>query len=787
MTKTRDQIQTNKDDTFTAPQSEVIVLSNILDDVIEGSLNLISDKDLLGVRPYNASRSYETGENVTFNDGANNQYEANKTTTGVFVGADWDIVGSATAALDFTHTIVVSTNGSDSNTGRNFNNAVLTPEKAIDIHNASGHDNVIILTSLSHGMAAGKTINTGLSIVSNIGSLFDYKRLTANATGGIFTFKVNGVTAKATGGEILYFDGTEATLTTFDLDLKGNKLDWSQQQEGNGMVNVLDTATIHVVNCDVSNCSGSRFVISTDKATTKLIANNCEAGITNQSTGMGSSLLTVDCYDSQLKGGLPLIKSTSTGGGSQTITGTINIGNTRGDFSLISEVLASGNGVYTVRTTGNNYSTAVTVGGMVSNASVPTFNGPGVIEASDGVLYNGSNSLQNRVVVKKASDFGVIDSDKQYFIDGVIDMGSTVIEVPSGGIGLHGYDFNRSKLISSENSYTMFTSPGGGSGDILGMDYAIEVTGTASKVYDLVADTGLEAFEFTRINFNNCTSLGEISGYRQGLEIGTGRFGGQPELTLSGTWLGGYFIDTSIVRNLVDGAYSLFKAGAAFVMNSRFRSNQNIDINALVSFFDFSAGNFPNSSTLQLNGCIITRNGLADASDATIIPNISDSELPSAWTGNLGIMNTFVGGGLAVSSEVETVISISTVFVPVNATWATSNLSHFDTPSSGQLRHLGVNPIEFKVQTGFIIDGPTGEEVAVRITVWDDSESSFVNLTAQTRQVNALVGGRDVAFFTILNNLVLDTNDYMFFEVANNSTTANLTLELNSSFQIEER
>ena len=40
------------------------------------------------------------------------------------------------------------------------------------------------------------------------------------------------------------------------------------------------------------------------------------------------------------------------------------------------------------------------------------------------------------IVVKSADDFAVIDSTKVYYIDGIIDMGSTSIEVPAGGISL---------------------------------------------------------------------------------------------------------------------------------------------------------------------------------------------------------------------------------------------------------------------------------------------------------------------------------------------------------------
>ena len=154
---------------------------------------------------------------------------------------------------------------------------------------------------------------------------------------------------------------------------------------------------------------------------------------------------------------------------------------------------------------------------------------------------------------------GIIDSTKEYFIDGIIDMGSTSIEVPADGIYISGHNFDISGLTSSQDNYTLFTSPAGGSGNILFGDFFISVSGSGSKVYDIIGDTGFEAIEVNRINYNNCSSLGAIDSYRQGLETGTGRFGGTPEVELKGTWIGGYFIDTSIVRSLTDGNYSLFK------------------------------------------------------------------------------------------------------------------------------------------------------------------------------------------------------------------------------------
>jgi len=64
---------------------------------------------------------------------------------------------------------------------------------------------------------------------------------------------------------------------------------------------------------------------------------------------------------------------------------------------------------------------------------------------------------QNMVMVRQASDFGVIDSSKLYCVDGIVDMSSTTIEVPSGGLNICGLDIEISKLISSDNNYDMFT------------------------------------------------------------------------------------------------------------------------------------------------------------------------------------------------------------------------------------------------------------------------------------------------------------------------------------------
>lgn len=411
-----------------------------------------------------------------------------------------------------------------------------------------------------------------------------------------------------------------------------------------------------------------------------------------------------------------------------------------------------------------------------------------LLERILSAIQSGSG-LTGRVNVTSAAQLsGTLDSSKEYFIDGVVDMGTQSIEVPAGGLYLSGYNFDTSKLISSATGYTMFTSPVGGSGNVIGKDYAIEVTGASSQVYDLTSASGFDAFEFSRINYNNCESLGEINGYRQGFESGTGRFGGKPQLTLSGTWVGGYFIDASIVRSLADGAYSLFAAGTAFTMASRFRSNMNIDLPASASYFDFSSSNFPNPSTVQVEGGIVTRNGSFNAEDANYTPNMQSGDLSSKWKGNNGMKNTFEGGAIGVTVSTPTVIGSVGGFVEIAAsTWTSSDLQHFDNPLNGRLRHLGNTPLEYKIIASFALSSTANNDITLRVSKWDDSAGSSVVVLNQSRQVNNLVGGRDVAFFNIDINTTLNTNDFIYLEVANNTATNNITAEVDSYLVVEER
>lgn len=404
-----------------------------------------------------------------------------------------------------------------------------------------------------------------------------------------------------------------------------------------------------------------------------------------------------------------------------------------------------------------------------------------------------SSTFSKRVIIKQASDLNItLQSDVEYFLDGVIDLTGTGInlEIPSGGIYITGYNFDVSGLVCSDNNYTLFTSESiaNGSGNVLFKDFYIEVSGASSQVYELYADTGFEALEVTRVNYIDCTDLGDLHGYRQGLEEGTGRFGGSPSLTLHGLWRGGFRVTTSIVRSLANNMTKpLFEAGNSFQMNSRFLTDLNCDLSSNASFCDFSAANFPNPSTLQIKGAIISRDGVFNANDTNIFPNLSASDLPCDWDDNIGIANTFIGGAINTTGEVASVIATQNASVPLGGTFIDFGLQHFDSPNNGELRHIGINPREYLVTFDFVLAGQQSSEYEIFLLKQDASVGTPSVEYRMIRVINNLQGGRDVAYYNGQTSVILNQNERIFWHVANITGAQNCTLEVDSSWSVKER
>ena len=400
--------------------------------------------------------------------------------------------------------------------------------------------------------------------------------------------------------------------------------------------------------------------------------------------------------------------------------------------------------------------------------------------------------LINRIICNQANKDttlgGVIDSNKEYFIDGVIDMGSTQITVPIGGINVRGYSFDLSALVSTNDNYTLFASETAviGSGIVILNGLTISINGSGSQVYALADADGTNGVSFTNIYYVGCTSLGDLASFRQGSEENTLRVGGSPSLTLSGNW-GGYRATSTIARDLAGTMTEpLFKEGIAFQMQSRFLTDINCDLPTLAPFSDFQESNFPNPSTVQLKGAIFTRDGVFNPNDTNIFSNLSASDLPCDWDNNIGIKNTFIGGALNNTTEVQTNIVAQGSAVDLNGTFTSTDLQHFDSPSNGRLRHLGTNPTDFLVSWDFVIDGKDNDNYELFLIKIDSLATVTVEYT-QVRTVNNFQGGRDVGIWSGSTPITLNQNDFVFWQIANLLDTDNCTLEIDSTWTVTER
>lgn len=397
---------------------------------------------------------------------------------------------------------------------------------------------------------------------------------------------------------------------------------------------------------------------------------------------------------------------------------------------------------------------------------------------NDQELY--TQFLDNIIVVKTASQLsGTLDGTKVYYIDGVIDMTGVSVEVPLGGLTIDGYGFDVSKLLNTELSYTMFTSPVGGSGNIFINNCSIEVSGSGSKVFELTDATGLNAAEFDRVNWDSCTDLGYLDGYRQGLETGTGRFGGTPSLEFRGTWLGGYFIQTSIVRQTTNAAFTMFSSAVGHTFASRFGGNPNILVEASSTIFDFREDSFTADDLFQLDGANFQGAGTVLAVGAgKITPQSTQARIANSK----GVENTYVGANWAITAEVLTVLAAATPD-KLAGTTTESDLTWFSAPGDNDLTYDSTEVIRVRPEFVGAFTAGNNQVFDLILRKWDNSAASYTDIATVGFTTNGAGRAESV---TLISPLVeIDENDRIEVWVESAGGN-NITGLLNSRLIIEE-
>lgn len=390
--------------------------------------------------------------------------------------------------------------------------------------------------------------------------------------------------------------------------------------------------------------------------------------------------------------------------------------------------------------------------------------------------------FQDVVTIRDKRDFPLAPkSDILYFFDGQVDMEDKPINVPSGGLFMAGHGAELSGVYSSSDNYTLFV--GATAGNLFYHDMFVDVTGTGSKVYDLTSATGNEAVEIERVNFNGCTSLGDLYNYRQVLELNTGRFGDTPELTLHGS-MDGYRASTTIVRGLDSGfTGSLFKAGTDLSFSNRFLTDMNCDLPSGASVADFTIENFEAPSLMQVQGGIFSRNGVVSTGDNQFFPSLDPEDLVCSWKNNEGLRNTREGGSLTVTAEVTTTVSLASTYYDLAGTWTADRLQHFSANVNGQLQNDGTNPVEYRVDADLVIRGTANDSLNVKIVRWNDADQVFEDLRVMPATINSLSGPRDVAIVNMRWTATIEQNDYIKIQVSNVTGARDVTAEVGSAFE----
>lgn len=388
------------------------------------------------------------------------------------------------------------------------------------------------------------------------------------------------------------------------------------------------------------------------------------------------------------------------------------------------------------------------------------------------------STYENRVIVKTAADLsGTLDSTKLYMLDGLIDMGSQSIEVPAGGLSIAGLNGARDPfgLTSSANNYTMFTSPSGSySGDLVIESMTITTNGTNSKVFDLDNDNNSNAVDITGVNFTDCTSLGELTDYRQLLLDNIGFISIDDGLTFNGTWTG-IRVTTSIVINFP--AATLFKEGTSFAVNNIFSDINFLSVNSAGVLFDF------NESDITSKGGFSLTNVRSAASDA--VPNIDASSSYARFRNCNGIKNTYVGGQWYVSSTSATTISAISVPVKIAGTTTYNDMQWFTQTTSNAFVYDGNQTIDVEVKGNLSFTGTNGDVINLYIRQWDSSASGYIDLSQTAGStLNASGRAEGVAFNGIGT---LDNGDRIELWVENESAARNVTALVNGYVILSER
>lgn len=375
---------------------------------------------------------------------------------------------------------------------------------------------------------------------------------------------------------------------------------------------------------------------------------------------------------------------------------------------------------------------------------------------------------------------GMLDSSKLYLIDGIIDMGDQEIIVPEGGLTLRGLGFDISGLTSSEDNYCLFNKNGSYAGNLILEEMAIEVTGTNSKVFDLDNAENSGAVECVAVNFNDCTSLGELTAYRQFRIANVAFFSILDGLTFSGTWSGGALWSESIAL-FIGAQVTLFKRGTNLTFGGSVRCNMNfLSVDATSVFSNFLPSNILKDGEMDF---LDFRSGNNDP-----LPGFSHANVKARFRDCVGLQNTYPGASYEVTTGATTTISADNTLYKMAGTTTYADEEWFSHTTDNAFVYDSELEEEMEVSFSLSFTGSNNRVVGIQIRQWDDSASSYIDVgprhTATLNGGGAGLRAENVAGFAYIT---LNKNDRIEIWVENQTDSNNITTDQSGSVFIKER
>ena len=381
-------------------------------------------------------------------------------------------------------------------------------------------------------------------------------------------------------------------------------------------------------------------------------------------------------------------------------------------------------------------------------------------------------------VTSAAQLAGVLDSAKVYFIDGVVDLGGLSIIVPPTGLTLKGHGFGISSLQSSDAGHTCFTTDGTFSGSLCITAIDIACVGAGSQVFNLDNAGNSNAVEWNGVNFSQCTSLGELSNYRQGLAHNIGWVGCGDGLTMSGVWSGFAAVDSIVVAGLTG---TLFKAGAGLVVGESFRSNINIlGIGAGV-FCDFAPANITLDGGFSLTG-------VRALVGSTTVPNMPATSTRADIRNCKGIGNTYPGATYIPASNTGIPLPLVDTLYQITGTGSLVGAYWFSGANFNGIQSDSASPIEVECIGALSFVGSSNRLIGLQLRRYNALTSDYTNIGPEyLATLNEGTGGTRAEGVAFTGVTTMRQNDRVEVWVVNRTDSSTITILQGGSFRVGER